>query len=197
MNKSESKYFNTAKKMDKAFLELLDKKDLEYITVREICKNAQVNRSTFYLHYETIDDLLNECLEFITNSFLDYYKDFDQKKVVDKIYDDNVKDLFLITPEYLKPFLLYIKEHKKLYSTCVKKYHVLKMDNAYNNLYKYIINPIMDKFNVPKDKRTYLNVFYLEGIMAAIKTWIENDCNDSIDFISNLIIDCIVPDTLK
>lgn len=36
MNKSESKYFNTAKKMDEAFIELLEKKDFEYISVKEI-----------------------------------------------------------------------------------------------------------------------------------------------------------------
>ena len=36
MKKSESKYFNTAVRMDRAFLELLEKKDMEYITVKEI-----------------------------------------------------------------------------------------------------------------------------------------------------------------
>lgn len=41
MNKSESKYFNTAKKMDIAFLELLEQKDFEYITVKEICKKSR------------------------------------------------------------------------------------------------------------------------------------------------------------
>ena len=40
LNKSESKYFNTAEKMDKAFLELLQKKDLSFITVKEICQRA-------------------------------------------------------------------------------------------------------------------------------------------------------------
>lgn len=50
MKKSESKYFNTALRMDQAFLELLEKKDLEYSTVKEICEAAGVNRSTFYLH---------------------------------------------------------------------------------------------------------------------------------------------------
>ena len=34
MNKNESKYFNTAIKMDQAFLELLEKKDFAYITVK-------------------------------------------------------------------------------------------------------------------------------------------------------------------
>lgn len=74
MNKSESKYFNTAKKMDIAFLELLEQKDFEYITVKEICKKAGVNRSTFYLHYETISDLLSESVEYINRHFLDYMK---------------------------------------------------------------------------------------------------------------------------
>ena len=49
--------------MDEALLALLEKKDLPYITVKEICQQAGVNRSTFYLHYETIGDLLAEsCL---------------------------------------------------------------------------------------------------------------------------------------
>ena len=49
MNKNESKYFNTAIKMDEALITLLEKKDFEYITIMEICEMAGVNRSTFYL----------------------------------------------------------------------------------------------------------------------------------------------------
>lgn len=54
MSKSESKYFNTALRMDEALIALLEEKDLEYITVKEICHLAGVNRSTFYLHYATL-----------------------------------------------------------------------------------------------------------------------------------------------
>ena len=60
MNKSESKYFNTAEKMDKAFLELLQRKDFSFITVKEICEKAGVNRSTFYLHYQDQSALLED-----------------------------------------------------------------------------------------------------------------------------------------
>ena len=49
MNKSESKYFNTALRFNKALLALLEKKEFSYITIREICQEAGVNRSTFYL----------------------------------------------------------------------------------------------------------------------------------------------------
>ena len=59
MNRSESKYFATAAKMDEAFLTLLEKKDFAYITVKEICAAAGVNRSTFYLHYETVLSLIH------------------------------------------------------------------------------------------------------------------------------------------
>lgn len=50
MNEFNSKYFKTALRMDEALIALLEKKDLEYITVKEICEEADVNRSTFYLH---------------------------------------------------------------------------------------------------------------------------------------------------
>ena len=45
MNKNESKYFNTAVKMDAALMSLLEKKDFEYITVKEVCAEAGVNCS--------------------------------------------------------------------------------------------------------------------------------------------------------
>ena len=57
MNKSESKYFNTALLMDEALLFLLEKKDFEFISIKEICDKAGVSRSTFYLHYENMNDL--------------------------------------------------------------------------------------------------------------------------------------------
>lgn len=44
MNKSESKYFNTARRMDEALLALLLEKELPYITVKELCARAGVSR---------------------------------------------------------------------------------------------------------------------------------------------------------
>lgn len=55
--------------MDEAFLALLAKKDFMYITVKEICEVAGVNRSTFYLHYETMSDLLSESVSRMNEQF--------------------------------------------------------------------------------------------------------------------------------
>ena len=78
MNKSESKYYNTALLMDEALLRLLEKKDFEFITITEVCQKAGVNRSTFYLHYENMDDLLVETIQMINKRFNDA---FNNKKV--------------------------------------------------------------------------------------------------------------------
>ena len=39
---------------------MLEQKNYDLITVKEVCQKAGVNRSTFYLHYELMDDLLEE-----------------------------------------------------------------------------------------------------------------------------------------
>ena len=127
MNKNESKYFNTAIKMDQAFLELLEKKDFAYITVKEICHEAGVNRSTFYLHYETLDDLLKESVEYMNRHFLEHMGQ-DSRNFVNKINDCSKDELYLITPKYLKPYLSYIKRNKRLFLTAIKKAKVLQLN---------------------------------------------------------------------
>ena len=112
MNKSESKYFNTALRMDEALLALLEEKDLEYITVKEICRRAEVNRSTFYLHYETIADLVNETLEMINQRFLSYFPQ-QEEDVLGNVSSREREELVLVTREYLLPYLRFIREKKR------------------------------------------------------------------------------------
>lgn len=69
MNKQESKYQYTASLMDEALLLLLEQKEFDAITVKEVCQKAGVNRSTFYLHYETMSDLLEETVALINDRF--------------------------------------------------------------------------------------------------------------------------------
>ena len=45
------------------FLELLNQKSFTKITVTEICKNAEINRGTFYLHYYDIHDVLTDIFD--------------------------------------------------------------------------------------------------------------------------------------
>lgn len=190
MNRSESKYFCTARKMDEALLTLLDKKDFEYITVKEICRTAEVNRSTFYLHYETLNDLLQECAEYIIYQFIQYMP-HDTEQFLKKIQTCPTKDLYLITPEYLNPYLNYIKEHKNIFLTAIAHASSLQMNEAYEKLNCHVLTPILNRLNVPASEQKYILKFHIGGIMAIIKEWIKTDCLDSVNHIAEVIQLCI------
>ena len=190
MNRSESKYFTTAVKMDEAFLTILEKKDFSYITVKEICEAASVNRSTFYLHYETMADLLSESVSHMNEQFLEHMEK-DSEAFVTKLRDCPMEELYLITPEYLMPYLGYIEKHKRLFRTAMENAAVLGMDKSYDRMFRHVFVPILDRYGVPERDRSYIMAFYIHGLMAIISEWLKNDCTDSIAYIVDMIQKCV------
>lgn len=53
--------------LQQALLQILSGKNIDRVTVKELCEKAGVNRGTFYLHYSTPNDLLRE----IEQQFID------------------------------------------------------------------------------------------------------------------------------
>ena len=192
MNKSESKYFATAAKMDEAFLSLLEKKDFAYITVKEICEAAGVNRSTFYLHYETIGDLLTESAEHMNRQFLDYMA-HDAEAFVTKLRTCPLEELYLITPEYLTPYLNYIREHRRLFRTATENAAVLGLDRTYDQMFRHVLSPILERYGVPEDEHVYRMAFSVQGLMAIITEWLRRDCADPVERIISIMQGCILP----
>ena len=190
MNRNKSKYFATASRMDEAFLELLEKKDFAYITVKELCEKAGVNRSTFYLHYETIEDLLAESAQHIVDQFVESMP-HNTTEFLEKLEYRPLEELYLITPEYLTPYLTYIKEHRHIFQTIVEQSSILRMTDAYNDLKRYIFTPILNRFKVPSEDQQYMMPFYISGLIAVINEWLKNDCRDSIEHIISVIKICI------
>lgn len=191
MTRSESKYFVTATKVDEAFLRLLEKKDISYITVKEICETAGVNRSTFYLHYETISDLLSESVNYLNDQFLAYMKK-DKEAVVSRLQKCSLNELFLVIPEYLTPYLGYIKEYKKIFRTAIENAAVLELEKSYDKMFCYVFTPILERYEVPEKDRTYIMAFYIRGLMAIITEWLKTDCKDSIEYIITVIQKCVM-----
>ncbi len=190
MNKSESKYFNTAAKMDVALISLLKKKPLEYITVSEICKTANVNRSTFYLHYENVGDLLEETVRYLLDGFLSYFSD-DKKSVAHNISSREEDELIFICDEYIVPYLKYIKDNKEVFGIALINNKTFRFDNVYKRMFENIFNPILDRFNYRDDYKKYVMMYYLNGINALILEWIKDKCKKPIEEISEIIKICI------
>ena len=182
MNKSESKYFNTALLMNEALLLLLEKKDYEFITITEICQKAGVNRSTFYLHYESMDDLLIETLDMINKKFHDAF----DNKILD-VNTTNKDDLYLINDENLIPYLNLIKKYKHVYKLIHDKPHLFKKQYTSELLYKELFSKILDKYGVEKLEKEYIFSYFSLGLSAIIQKWIEKDCQDDIEMIANIM----------
>ncbi len=191
MKKSESKYFNTAVRMNQAFLELLEKKDMEYITVKEICETAGVNRSTFYLHYETIDDLLVETTQYLNRQFRTHMGS-QTESFVSKIQECPLNELYLVTPTYLIPYLEYIKQNKRLFRTALNSSASLRLDKTYRRIMCHVFHPILERFQIPEPDREYMIAFYVSGLMAILSAWLKNDCEDSIEHICAIMEQCVM-----
>lgn len=189
-SKSESRYFATAARMDDAFLALLEKKDFAYITVKEICAAAGVNRSTFYLHYETLGDLLAETVERMNAQFKDYMGR-DTEDIVGRLRTCPREELYLVTPEYLVPYLSYVREHQRLFSTALAKAGTLGLDASCRAMARHVIGPILDRFGVAEKDRPYLMAFYMKGLMAIIEQWLADGCGDSIEHVMAMIQTCV------
>ena len=64
-------------KIEKAFLELLQPREIKEITVSDIIKLTGLNRSTFYANYIDIFDLADKTREKLEADFSNLFADYD------------------------------------------------------------------------------------------------------------------------
>lgn len=185
MNKSESKYFNTAQRMEEALISLLLEKDFEYITVKEVCARAGVNRSTFYLHYENTADLLVETMRFVHDRF---QISFLNPSVTDAAVAALPKeDLFFMTDRWLIPYLELVRENKHIYKAIHTQINIFGVEPAYRRLFETLFSPILSRYGVDREKHEYIMEFYRYGLTAVLMKWVEADCRESPAEIAQVI----------
>lgn len=149
-----------------------------------------MNRSTFYLHYETLEELLSESMEYMNEHFLAYMKQ-DTGVFITNIKECPLSELYLITPKYLTPYLNYIKEHKRLFLTATKNTKALRLEESYDKMFQFVFIPILERYQVSDEYRKYLMAFYVQGLMAIITQWLKNDCKDTIEQIIDVMQRCV------
>lgn len=189
MNKNESKYFKSAEKMHNALITLLNKKDFELITVKEICEQAEVNRSTFYLHYDNSYDLLKETIEAVYKDFFSRFSADGNKEI--NLKEKSDEELFLITPNYLMPYLEFVEDNRKLFFIMYEKNEMMGAEKTYEKWFKEIFGPILTRFGVSQEEQPFIMIFYLKGIIGIINEWLARDCKESKETIISIIQKCI------
>lgn len=176
MTKSESKYQNTARRMEKALIVLLDKKSFSFISIKEVCHEANVNRSTFYLHYRNTYDLLEDAIKIVLS---DFYRQFTD---LHKEHTDYISD------SYLTIYLEYVKSHQNIFRIFYKQDAPIDRMGILRSMYKFAIEDKMKENNVPESDREYIFMYYITGMSSIIGMWLERDCIDPVDHIKDLIL---------
>jgi len=70
--KTDRRIIMTKRLLKESLIEILKEKDIYHVSIRELCDNADINRTTFYKYYGSQFDLLadmeNDLLEFISKT---------------------------------------------------------------------------------------------------------------------------------
>lgn len=94
----------TLERIHEAFRELVEKKEYSFLTVSALCARAKIGRKTFYVYYESLDDLLKEAVENMATEYAERIKEYIAKE-----------DVFEIT----RQFYLFSIEQGKFYENLV------------------------------------------------------------------------------
>lgn len=98
-----------------------------------------------------------------------------------------LKELNFVKPHFLIPYLNYVKDNRKVFQATLSHPEAFKADERYRRLYKHISDPILEKFNVPQERRLYYNAFYLNGMIAVVQEWLRKDCKEDVTEVSDII----------
>lgn len=154
-------------------LELLQDKNINQVTVSEVCKIADINRATFYRYYLDIYDLLKK----IEDEFVGELNEILNKSKGDSIY--------LTVRELLDMFL----QNKELVNVMFSPNNSIEFLNellqtTYEKCSIKFRNDIPD---VTEKDIEYVNVFIFNGALGIINYWVNRDFDQDVDTIAKTI----------
>lgn len=162
MNKKSNQRVRLTKKMLKeAYISLMHIKSTEKITVKELCEVAELNRSTFYLHYNEPNDVLICIEDELIDNVINYIDDISVNLIHAPLTLIEVfLDFFQQNDEIFRLLLIenpspYFKE--KFIRFCLKKL-VSSIDYTANSQYK-----------------DYIFSFVVNGSLSILMRWIAHN----------------------
>lgn len=165
MNVSNNKRKKSSiEKIEKVFIQLIQKKNIEEISVSMICELADLNRSTFYSNYIDIYDLAEKVMKNMEIEFGQFQLSNNAKQ------DSNG---YLNMFRYIKDNQIFFKTYFKLESyskSLPTQYNIELAEKYYDN--KYI---------------DYHIEFFRAGLNAIIKKWLDGGCKESPEKINEII----------
>ncbi len=152
-------------KIERSFVNMLLTKNINKISVTDICKETGLNRTTFYANYIDIYDLADKIRQNIERYFGEMFSNKQDRNVVNffrVIYNNQI--MFNV---YFK--LVYDNE-----------FHTAE---KFNNFY---INENIKKY-FKHEYTKYHIAFFQAGLNALIKMWLDNGCKETPEEMAEII----------
>ena len=152
----------TKRLLRESLLELLKEKPVEYITVKELCEYAELNRSTFYAYYTDVAALYQEMGGELAQALLEQIRAINRGSGIDT-----------------EPMLSYIRDNRELFHLLVYRDKYL---NANQPVQRQIIQgyfglaPELDLPCTVEEREYFLEYLYMGGT-GVIHHWVQNGCN--------------------
>lgn len=142
-----------------ALVELLDEKSLDKITVTDIVKRADINRGTFYSHYDNVLDVVNSIFETAFEVIKDSIDDPEPDETPN--FEYMLKQLQSVMEENTEFF-------RKIYSSDINMKIYEQISNV---LLEYILDREEVFSNVPHEDFVFYTSFYAGGIIKLYRDW--------------------------
>ncbi len=163
MEKMESRRIKMTKALIRtALVELMGEKNFERITIKELCERADVNRTTFYLHYADQRSVFNDV------------KDTVCRQTVDMIARTDFSD----PTAFVEQFLKYIKENDQQFRILFMhdegdSFRFALMDAVARELL-----PMLPSTDSPQ-KDGFLLAYMMAGSLSVIIEWMKTNYEHS------------------
>lgn len=175
MNTKNNQRTRLSKLMFKnALMDLLKEKgDIHKVSVRELCERADLNRSTFYAHYNEPQDLLKELEDEIIESTEEHLR---------KIGEENE----IGAQKYILSFLQYIRENDKVFRTLLINAADPQFKSRFmqHSIIKFIENL---EITFKDSTEQYIFSYILHGSTGIILQWLRSNYATDENIICELL----------
>ncbi len=163
--KANQHYRTTHANIRDAFLSLLKEKNLQDITITELCENLGISRGTFYLHYTDVYDLLNKTERAMSEELQQRFQ---------AAREISNREAFL-------ELFRFVEENRTFYSIYLERGNSMQVEEqlSYDEFQGANVPPDDPFYALSDVERYYHNAFFQAGVRTLLRCWFSRDCKES------------------
>lgn len=184
----------TKNAIKQAFIKLLAEKELERITIQDITTLADVNRGTFYLHYEDKYILLSDIEDEILAGLADETGTY-KLGMQDSTLEDFAK---IFSEKILKNIILHIQKDIDFYLVIFKLDRKSHLEEKISELmYANIAKNLGNKQNISGIPIDYFHSYVSGATISFIKHWVQDNNRMEPDMVADYLFKIIFNGPLR